>query len=451
MEISAKNLNDLSTDKPSRLRRDFFWLTWSGIVSIANSLLVWIFMARMRDVDEVGRFAILMGLYALFFSIVSLGLMTYLVTEISRRREMFERAENSIRKFVSSASVFLLISGLVSSAVMTATGFLVSESWTVRISTLVLSLGLIPTGLVTLSEAAAICYGRARLVAAASTVENLLRTVVPLGLIWGGFDIFTICLSFAAVRFIALAVYVIIAREHVVRFVFSKLEFRRIAAVCPTFAGTIIFASINWQASLILLGYLSTESETAKYGAASRFLIPVSILMASYSSVIQPSVARHVEQLREKLGAYLSKTARIPLIVATLIAICSPFFSGWVLTLLFGPSYASASTALDILALSIIPFCLVIVAAGGLVATGSQRVDLFANILGAVVCFCAGIALIPRYGAVGAAAAQLLSFTSMALVEIVYLSRKINGFSVWRTASLSSASLIVIYMFLWKH
>lgn len=434
----------------THLGRSFGWMTWSGLVSIANSVAVWVFMARMRDVDEVGRFTIVMGLYALFHSIVSLGLMTYLINEISRRRAACTDAKDSIHTFISSASVFLWISGILSAVAMSATGFLVSESWPVRISTLALSSALIPTGLVTLFEAASISYGRARLVAAATTVENVLRTIVPLALILANFDILSICLSFAVVRFIALTVYLGIARDHIIRFRFSIREFRKILSVCPTFAGTIIFASINWQASLILMGYFSTESETAKYGAASRFLIPVSILMASYATVIQPTVAGYAEQIRAELGAYLARSARIPLIAATLIAIGSLFLSTQVLGTLFGPAYESAAPALNILALSIIPFCLVMVSASGLVATNSQRVDLFANILGVIVCFGSGAVLIPRYGAVGAAAAQLFSFLSMALVEIIYLSRKVGGVRIWRTASVSSASLILFYVILWK-
>ena len=49
------NLGD-NPDRPGSLGRNFLWMTWSGVISIANSLLVWVFMARMRDIDDVGRF-----------------------------------------------------------------------------------------------------------------------------------------------------------------------------------------------------------------------------------------------------------------------------------------------------------------------------------------------------------------------------------------------------------
>lgn len=428
MELPATNEFTPSVDKPAKWGRNFVWMTWSAIISIANSVLVWVFMARLRDVDEVGRFTIAMGLYALFFSIVSLGLMPYLIHEISRRANEERKPPGSVNEFVSSASVFLLISGILSAIVMTVGGFLISGSWAVRISVFVLSLAMIPTGLLTVAEATALSYGRVRLMAVVTTIENLLRTIAPIGLILGGFDIVAICVSFAAVRFIALFFYVAVAYEQTARFAFSSAQFRRIASICPTFAGTIVFASINWQLALILLGYLGTEAESAKYGAAVRFLIPVSILMASYGSVIQPVIAR--QQTLQDLGLYLSKMARYPLIASVLIAGASPFLSRQVLASLFGESYVSASPTLEVLALSTIPFCLVMVVARGLVATKSQHVDLFANILGVFVCFCTGAALIPRYGAVGAATAQFLSFLSMALVEVTYLSRKTGGFRV---------------------
>ncbi len=450
MEPVSKNETFHPGEPPARIAGNFLWLTWSGAISIANSLLVWIFMARMRDVDEVGRFTIVMGLYALFYSIVSLGLMPYLVHEISRRVRLGVDSKQSISKLVSSSSIFLLLSGIVFAGLMTASGFGVSSSGEVHLSTLSLSLALIPTGMIMVAEANAIAYGHARLVAGVTTVENILRTVIPLGLIWLGSDIFLVCLSFAAVRYVAFAIYSVNALFYGGRFGFDAHEFRALISICPAFAGTIIFASINWQAALVMLGYLGTEAESAAYGAASRFLVPVAILMSSYANAIQPMIAECLQNDPSGLGNYLSRKARLPLLVAMTTAIVSPFLSGYVLTLLFGSSYARSAGTLDVLALSIIPFCLVVVVARGLVATGSQSIDMYANILGVIVCIAACLILIPRYGAIGAAGAQLLSFLSMAIVEIAYLSRKTQGFSIWRTASVSSASLLIIYLVLWK-
>jgi PST family polysaccharide transporter len=447
------NKEILSENASTSVTRPLLWMVLSGVVSIANSILIWVFMARMRETEELGRFTIVMGLYALFYSVCSLGLMPFLVSEISRRNEqskMRQEGEQAVVSFVSSASVFLLISGIVCAVLMAACGFWASESWSVRVSTLILSLTMIPTGVIAVAEATAISFGRTRLIAFVTTLENVLRTLIPLVLIWFGYSISVICLSFVVVRIPALLVYLLAAKKGISNFDFNTEDFVKISKVSPTFAGTIIFASINWQVVIILLGHYSTEVESAKYGVASRFLIPVSILMASYANVIQPLITQHIQKATGNSGLYLSKMARYPLILSTLAALISPFLSGQVLVALFGDNYADVAPTLNILAVSVVPFCLVMVVARGLVATNSQHVDLLANALGAVACFSAGVMLIPQYGAVGAALAQLFSFLLIALVEISYLSKKLVSFNVWRTGSYSSACLLVIYLILWK-
>jgi len=422
---------DFTTNSPSAgVGQNLLWMIWSGTISIANSVLIWIFIARMRDEEELGRFTIVLGLYALFYGVCSLGLMPFLVSETSRRNKRSEggysQTPNSrtVAGFISSASVFLLISGTICALLMAVTGFLVSRDWTIIFPTLILSLAMIPTGLICLAEASAISFGRTRLIAFATTLENVLRTIVPLGLLWFGFPIWTICLSFAAVRIVALAVYLCAARKTLRFFCFDKADFFNLIRVSPTFAGIIILSSLNMQAAVILLARMSTVTESAKYGVASRFLIPVTILMASYAGVIQPILTQLTQKSIAEAGRYLFKMASYPLILASLAAVLSPFLSKNILAAFFGDTYKSVAPTLDVLALSLIPFCLVIVVARGLVATGSQRIDLIANALGVVFCFSTGSILIPRYGAIGAAIAQLCSFLAMALIGTVYLSRK---------------------------
>lgn len=110
---SFKAMDFLSKNSSADVGRNLLWMVWSDVISIANSVLVWMFIARMHDVEELGRFTIVMGLYALFFSVCSVGLIPFLVSEISRRKD--SAAQTGIAGFVGSASVFLLISGVAAS------------------------------------------------------------------------------------------------------------------------------------------------------------------------------------------------------------------------------------------------------------------------------------------------------------------------------------------------
>ncbi|MDQ4123383.1 MAG: oligosaccharide flippase family protein [Acidobacteriota bacterium] len=453
MIASAANKEISDQNAPGAIGRNLIWMVWSGGISIANSILVWVFMARMREPEELGRFTIVMGLYTLFYSVCTLGLMPYLVSEITRRNEQrkaLQKSEQTVVEFVGTASFFLLISGIICAVLMSAGGFLLNESWQERVSAIVLSFALIPTGLIVVGEATAISFDRTRLIAFVSTFENTLRTIFPLWLIWAGFDISFVCLSFVLVRFIALAIYGWVVRRRFSNLTINRDDLITILKVTPTFAATIIFASINWQAAVILLGLFSTEIESAKFGVASRFLIPVTILMAGYAGAVQPVITQQTQKSIESAGFYLAKMAGYPLIFSTFAAAASPFLSQQVLIVFFGEKYADVAPTLDILALSVIPFCLVMVIARGLVAVNSQHVDLWANILGVAAFFAIGVALVPQHGASGAASAQLFSFLVMAVVEIGYVSKKIAGFNFWRKASLSLAGLLVFYAIIWN-
>lgn len=431
-----------SKNESSGIIRGILWMAWSGIASTASGILLWIFLARLRDVEEVGQFSIVMGLYTLFYTVATMGLGAYITSEVSRRTDPATAA-----RFIGDASGFLLIAGIATAALMTAAGFIVSGSPEVRTATAVLSLATVPTALLTVAESASVALGRARLIAVSSTVENILRIAVPIVLLKLGFGIDALAASIVAVRFVAMAVYLPAAREFSLVPTFERVPLLKLLRVTPTFAVTVILAALNWQAALILLGRFATAAESAKFGVASRFLIPVTILMASYASVIQPSISRSKP---DTAGWFISKMAGYPLVIALAAAALSPFLSPTVLTFLFGPQYSDVAPTLDVLALSVAPFCLVMVVARGLVANGAQHIDLIANAVGVAVCFGTGLWLVPNFGAKGAAAAQLLSFTAIALIEVLCLARRLSGLKALRTAAVAGSFILIAQIFLWE-
>jgi len=377
---------NFKTENPkSEIVRNVLWMAWSGAISVANSVAVWVFMARWREADEIGRFTVVMSFYMLFFTICSLGLSPFMVNEISRR--IGENRAADAEKFIGTATLSLLIWGMVCAVLMTLAGFIFSPSAEVRIATLVLSLAMIPTGAVTCAESAALAFGKTRLIALVNTLENILRTVIPVALIFFGYGLPVICAAFVLVRFVSLTVYFFANLKLSAITVFEREIFQKLLKAAPTFAGITVLAALNWQIVTIFLGRFSSEIESAKYGVASRFLIPVMILMAGYAGVIQPLLAN---KTREKLGLFLSKIIRNLLLLATFAALLAPLFSRFVLTFLFGENFAASAPVLNILALTVVPFCAVMIVGRGLVATGSQHIDLIANAAGVLVCVAAG-------------------------------------------------------------
>ena len=122
-------MNLYPTNKTAKVGQNLLWMVWSASISIANSILLWAYFARMREVEEVGKFTIVMGIYTLFFGICSLGLIPFLVSEISRRSEpSAAKSEQNVATFISTATVVLLISGIGCAVLMAVGGFFVSAS-----------------------------------------------------------------------------------------------------------------------------------------------------------------------------------------------------------------------------------------------------------------------------------------------------------------------------------
>ncbi len=410
---------------PSSLLRNTAWMAWSGALNIASSVVIWMALARWRSAAEVGQFATVISLQTIFVTICGLGLTPYLTSQLARSTER--------RKLVASAALLITLWSSLCMAAMIAAGYYFNTSATGRLAAYILSLSIIPTGLISIGEAIFTAYGQARVIALATTTENLLRIVVPLLLLARGASLPVICLSFVLMRLAACAVYVLIARRKFGALALPQPQLmRELAAVAPTFAGVTMLAALHWQLGTALAGKLGGEVAAAEFGVASRFLIPVIVLLSSYVSVIQPAASRLAQRSLAELGDFLSSCLRLVLALALPLALGGLTLGAKLIVLLFGEKYAGASLALGFLVAGIVPFSIVMVAARGLVATGRQRIDLLANLVAVVLNLAANLLLIPRYGATGAAIAQLLSLTAMAAVEVRYGTRPLFSLHIWQ-------------------
>ena len=433
---------DSSGAPGSSVLRNAAWLAWSGAIGIVNGVVLWMAMARWREASEVGQFSTVMSVYTIFMTLCSLGLSSYLASEIARRKER--------RQFVASAIVLVGAWSLVSAAGMALAGYVLNQSPSARSATIVLSLAMLPTGLISVAEAVFIALGRARVIALATTSENLLRSVIPLFLLYRGETLVVICFSIVLIRLMACVAYAIVARRELGALREASWPFvSEIIKVTPTFAGVTILASVHWQIGTVLVNALGGEEAAAEFGVASRFMIPVTLLLTSYVNVLQPVASRLAANSLPELGPFLSRSLRVVMAFCLPLAVGSALLGRELVVLLFGAPYAGASVALGLLGLGVIPFSIVMVAARGLVATGRQRVDLLANLVAVVSNIAGNLALIPLYGASGAAAAQLISVTAMAAVEVGYGLRPRFELHIWRAIWICRWPLLAMIAVIW--
>lgn len=437
----TRQLNQ-GVESTAGLLRNTAWMAWSGGVSIANGIVLWIAMARWRQPAEIGQFTSVIGLQAIFTTICALGINPYLTSEIARR--------NDRKSFIASATVLIESWAVIMAITMTAAGFALSESPAMWLSVVILSLSLPVSGLIGVAESVFTAIGQARVIALATTTENLLRTLIPLFLLYHGYSLPTLCLSFVVMRMVACAAYAVVARCHLSAILSATWPLaREIAARTPTFAGVNILAAAHWQLGSVLINRLGDDQAAAEYGVTTRFFVPVTVLLASYSSVILPNASRLAGHSLSSLENFLSRCLRLVIALALPFVVGAFMLGRDLLESLFGARYATAWPALGLLAMSVVPFSMIMVASRGLIASGRQRFDLLGNLVAVVTNVTLNFILIPRFGAPGAVASQLISVSVMSAVEVYFGAKNIFSLGVWRAMWSCRVPLLVMILVVW--
>jgi O-antigen/teichoic acid export membrane protein len=196
--------------------------------------------------------------------------------------------------------------------------------------------------------------------------------------------------------------------------------------------------AMNWT-DILALGIFSNPSEVGIYGVARRIMIlATTFVMASVNSVIAPRFAALYAQGDKVELARLAQKCTLWMFLATTPIILFLMVFPEIVLNVFGSHFEQGIWPLRILALG----QLIIVAMGPveylLIVTGHEK--LMRNIIGAsaVANIIGNFALVPYYGALGAAISTAFCLASMDIACLLMVRRKL-GISTWRPLFLPNA------------
>lgn len=176
-----------------------------------------------------------------------------------------------------------------------------------------------------------------------------------------------------------------------------------------------------WNFCTVLLGFVFADRTLGWFGASNRALMALHTFVWLYFFNLLPSISRCVArphaELLELTDSSLRFTCWAGIFVAGILTAGAPE----ALTLIYGPSFRPAAQSLAILAW-MLPVAMI---SGhhrfALIAYSRQNRLLWCTALSAIAAVALGFALIPLYGGVGAAWAQLLAnILNFALVYFAF-------------------------------
>lgn len=188
-------------------------------------------------------------------------------------------------------------------------------------------------------------------------------------------------------------------------------------------AAALVMNVVYFRVLVILTWALSTATATGLFGTSFRIFEVLFGLPLLVLSVALPvlSVAGYEDDARLRYALQrlteVALAASIPLVLA-LVVLAEPL-----IVLLAGEEYRAAAPVLQIQAVALLGVFVGQAWQLGLVAIRRQRDLAVANGLALALVVGLGLALIPRYGATGAAVAAVIAETALALLVLGFLGR----------------------------
>lgn len=181
------------------------------------------------------------------------------------------------------------------------------------------------------------------------------------------------------------------------------------AVALPALAGISSRALLN-RTDVIMLAPLSTFVQVGYYGAALRLGILLTAPQVVLGTIIAPRFGAALAAGRHgRLRRLYLLAQGIAVVTGLPVSAALFWFAEPIVDLVFGESFAGAVGALQVLALGQLAAALSVPCASLLVVCGKERAFGLVNTVGLVLNVIANLALIPEYGALGAAIATAVA------------------------------------------
>jgi O-antigen/teichoic acid export membrane protein len=179
--------------------------------------------------------------------------------------------------------------------------------------------------------------------------------------------------------------------------------------------------SIYHRIDQVMLHNMSGDAVLGPYVIAVQLTELFSALPVALMASLFPALAQGASD-EVRFNRYLSETYRFLLVIAfaacaTIIPIARP-----VVELFYGKQYLPTADLLIVLVWSEVPVFFGVVLGAALVAKGQQKYMPYGAVAGATVNVLLNVALIPRYGALGASWATVISYSIAGIFSLLFIT-----------------------------
>jgi len=412
---------------------------------VANPLLSLLLigtLSRKLGADGLGAYNLVLSFFFVAHSFTSLGLNTLITRDVSREPK-------SATRYLCSSSVPGVLVALTGAAGLFLTLRVAGYGGVVERSSWLVGLSLLPSIVILYSESIFIAHEKVQFIVYLAMLENAGRVLVGLWLLRSGFGVFSLIVSFAALRYVTLVLNLTVFHRQIAPLNWSfdpNVAWDMIRNV-PIFGTILIVATLYQRSDIFILSKMATLAAVGYYTAGYRLFAISQVLPKSFNTTLFPVLTGLFPRSRESFLKTNSLSIRYLLVALLPIAAGIHGLAEPVVRVLFGKGFGSAVPILKVVIWTLVPYGVTKVLASSLFASNRQVIDLKVNVVGLVANLGLNLILIPRYGALGCAWATLISMCVFLACQCFFLRREI--LPVLRGAEVIRPTLAAAAMLLW--
>ena len=212
------------------------------------------------------------------------------------------------------------------------------------------------------------------------------------------------------------------------RIVPGGLEAKALLAFSLPLVVSNLFGIVAPRSDMLAIGAYLTSQDIAVYAVASQTAAVLALILSAFDAAIMPTIGGLLAQRETAHLAEASKTAsRWAFTLSFFVFVQLALFGGDVLRL-FGPAFESGALCLTILAAGHLVGSAAVSSTGIVLMSGHSKTFMAISIVFGVALIVANMALVPRFGIVGAAYATSFCIAASSLLCAIQ-AKKYSGVS----------------------
>ncbi len=409
---------DAGPVQKSRVPLNAALLSSAQLARTVIGFLFFIFLARRLGPDIYGKYMFAFALSEIFSIAGDIGLHEYSIRELARRPELLRRRLGGILALKT-------VLACTSAVVMLAITPLMGKDASTSLAVAAFALAQIGYSWFYASTIAYSVKQDLHIQALVWLLQKALFAGAGVAVLFAGRSFVAVAFSNTFVQFFIGTLAVLIMWKKYGGIVLSLDRQRWLGymkAALP-FGFIVAFYLVYFRIDSVMVSFFRGDVEVGQYSAAYNLVTALMFLPSGLVAAMFPKLAGDYRSPGDNIDAPFQRAARLLLAVSLPMTAGGWLLAGPLVTLLLGPTYRPATTAVAVLVWTLPVWFITFLQGNMLTIIERQRAVAWVGLVNMLLNIGMNLVIIPVYGFTGAAVTTLLTEIA-GLLQMFYLLRK---------------------------